>query len=82
MKKKKHLHTKYLKFLIERNLDDADVDDGVERPLPDDEDVTDQETLIEMDDEETEEDTIEQLQKERKNLEKLYEYLRVRNRRK
>jgi len=37
MKKKKHLHTKLVKFLIEKHLEDNDVDHVVEKPLPDDE---------------------------------------------
>jgi hypothetical protein len=37
MKKKKHIHTKLVKFLIEKHLEDYDVDHVVEKPLPDDE---------------------------------------------
>ena len=37
MKTTKHLHTKFIKFLIERHLEDPDVDDEEERPLPDEE---------------------------------------------
>lgn len=37
MKKKKHLHTNFIKFLLERHLEDPDVDDEIERPIPDEE---------------------------------------------
>jgi hypothetical protein len=37
MKKKKHLHTNFIKFLLERHLEDSDVDDEIERPIPDEE---------------------------------------------
>ena len=35
MKKKKHLHTNFIKFLLERHLEDTD--DEIERPIPDEE---------------------------------------------
>jgi hypothetical protein len=34
MKKKKHLHTNFIKFLLESHLEDTDVDDKIERPIP------------------------------------------------
>jgi hypothetical protein len=37
MKKKKHLHTNFIKFLLERHLEDPDVDDEIEQPIPDEE---------------------------------------------
>ena len=37
MKKKKHLHTNLIKFLLERHLGDPDVDDEIEKPIPDEE---------------------------------------------
>ena len=35
MKKKKHLYTNFIKFLLERHHEDPDVDDEIERPIPD-----------------------------------------------
>jgi hypothetical protein len=35
MKKEKHLHINFIKFLLERHLEDPDDDDEIERPIPD-----------------------------------------------
>lgn len=68
MKKKKHLHTKFIKFLIERHLEDPDVDDEVERPLPDEESeelrLKRPKKLNEFDDEEDEELPMDEPQQE------------------
>jgi hypothetical protein len=37
MKRRKHLHTNFIKFLLERHLEDPDVDDEIEKPIPDEE---------------------------------------------
>jgi hypothetical protein len=59
MKKKKHLHTNFIKFLLERHLEDPDVDDEIERPIPDEEleelRLRKSRKLNEFDDEEDEE---------------------------
>ena len=95
MKNKKHLQTNYFKFVIERHLEDPDTNDGIERPLPDDDENFAQRKINEIDDEiefpeeeqtETsdneEEDDLQLLIKEKKRLEALYEYLRYRHGRK
>ena len=68
MKKKKHLHTNFIKFLIERHLEDPDVDDEVERPLPDEESkelrLKQTKKLNEFDDEEDEELPMDEPQQE------------------
>ena len=90
MKNKKHLQTNYFKFVIERHLEDPDIDDEIERPIPDEGEDLAQKKINEIDDEiefpddnqtddtDGEDDTIEQLIKEKKRLKKMYEYLRVR----
>jgi hypothetical protein len=35
--KNKHLFTKFIKFLFERNLEDPKIDNEIERPFPDEE---------------------------------------------
>lgn len=68
MKKKKHLHTNFVKFLLERHLDDPDVDDEIERPIPNDEleelKLRKSIRLNEFDDEEGEEFPIDEPQQE------------------
>jgi hypothetical protein len=98
MTKKKHLHTNFIKFLLERHLEDPDVDDDIETPIPDDEleelkmkrskklnEFDDEEELpVEQpqEEEEDDDDTIDKLLTEYRKLKKQYESHRVPNKRK
>ncbi len=75
MKKNKHLQTNFIKFLLERNLEDTDSDEELELPDFDDEDV-------EEGDDSNEDDTIEELVTEYRKLKKQYESNRISNRKK
>jgi hypothetical protein len=98
MKKKKHLQTNFIKFLLERHLEDPDVDDEIERPIPDEEEeelnlrkarklneFEEEEEELPFDEpqqDEEEEDTINQLLTEYRKLKRQYESRRISNRRK
>jgi hypothetical protein len=97
MTKKKHLHTNFIKFLLERHQEDPDVDDDIEIPIPDDEleelkmkrpkklnEFDDEEELpVEQPQEEEEDDdTIDKLLTEYRKLKKQYESRMVPNTRK
>jgi hypothetical protein len=85
MKKKKHLHTRFIKFLIEKHLEDPDVNE----PLPDEEteELRLKQKQKEFDEEEEpqqdgtdDSDGIDQLVNEYKKLRRQYESHRIYNR--